>query len=224
MTLAARTESRARPERLWLLVGLGLLVYAVAGNWLVLPGYRRFLAHGSPGGGEAGVDFALIWGASRTILWMLSFHLGAFCVAWAAVMASDASRTFRRSFALGATLWIGLWMTPTLPGPYTWLFASVGILILAFIAVAFGRAALAHAPFADARGAHWRIASAFFFAIATWDICGLGSVGGILRPDSVERLANQDLVVAQTTKLLIELAIAWALLAVAAFPARRRPA
>ena len=30
------------------------------------------------------MDLALIWGATRTILWMLSFHLGAFCVAWAA--------------------------------------------------------------------------------------------------------------------------------------------
>jgi hypothetical protein len=210
---------RPRFQFAWLVAGLLLLAYAVAGNWLVLPGYRRFLAHGSPGGGS-GVDLALIWGASRTILWMLSFHLGAFCLAWAAIGASGASRAFRRGFALGAAAWIGFWMIPTLPGPYTAVFAGTGILILLMIGVAFSRAALTGEAFADARGAHWRIASAFFFALATWDICGLGSVGGILRPDSAQRLANHALVVAQTTKLIVELAIAWALLAAAALPAR----
>ncbi|WP_337187696.1 hypothetical protein [Phenylobacterium sp.] len=222
---AAAVAGRPRARSIWLVVGLLLLAYAVAGNWLVLPGYRRFLAHGSPGDGGSGVDLALIWGAARTILWMLSFHLGAFCVAWAAIGASGASRAFRRGFALGAAAWIGLWTIPTLPGPYTAVFASLGVLILVLMAAAFARAALTGEPFADARGAPWRIASAFFFALATWDICGLGSVGGILRPDSAERLANHALVVAQTTKLIVELVIAWALLAAAAFPARGgRPA
>ena len=220
MTLAA-AGTRVGPRSIWLVAGLALLTYAVLGNWLVLPGYRRFLEHGRPGGGEAGLDLVLIWGASRTILWMFSFHFGAFCLAWAALAAtSESSRSFRRSFALGALAWIGLWAIPDLPGPYAALFAGIGVLILLLIAAAFSRAALTGEAFADARGAHWRIASAFFFALATWDMCGLGSVGGILRPDGVERMANQTLVVTQTTKLIIELAIAWGLLAVAAFPGR----
>lgn len=213
---------RARPGPLWLIAGLVLLAYAVAGNWLVLPGYRRFLAHGGSGAGESGLDLALIWGAGRTILWMLSFHLGAFCIAWAALNASEASRTFRGWFALGAAVWIMLWAIPVLPGPYTAVFVGVGMLILLLIATAFGRAALTGEAFANARGGHWRIASAFFFALATWDICGLGSVGGILHPDSAVRMANQGLIVAQTTKLIVELAVAWGLLALAALPARSR--
>lgn len=220
MTAAAH-HARADPRSFWLLVGLALLAYAVAGNWLVLPGYRRFLAHESAGGEVSALAFA--WGAFRTILWMLSFHVGAFCIAWAALRASgEASAAFRRGFALGAAAWIGVWTIPALPGPYTALFARTGIVILLFICAAFGRAALTGEPFAGARGAHWRIASGFFFALATWDVCGLGSVGGILRPESAARLANQGLVVTQTTKLLFELAIAWALLAAAAFPGRAR--
>ncbi|WP_430424489.1 hypothetical protein [Phenylobacterium sp.] len=220
MRIAA--ADRSAPSRpVWLFLGLLLLAYAVAGNWLVLPGYRRFLAHEDAGGEVA--PLALVWGAARTILWMLSFHLGAFCLAWAALRATgEAARTFRRWFALGAAAWIGVWMIPALPGPYAAFFAAIGIVIATLICAAFARAALSGEPFADARGAHWRVASAFFFALATWDICGLGSVGGILRPDSAARLANQDLVVAQTTKLIIELAIAWGLLAVAAFPANAR--
>lgn len=216
MTLAAPVP--VRPRRLWLFVGLALLAYAALGNWLVLPGYRRFLEHGSGGAGGP----ALIWGAVRTILWMLSFHLGAFCVAAAALAASpEPSPAFRRWFAAGALLWIVLWSIPALPGPYAAFFAGTGLLILLFVGVAFARAALTGQPFAGARGGHWRIAAAFFFALATWDMCGLGSVGGILHPADTARMASQGLVVAQTTKLIVELAIAWGLMAVAATPGKR---
>jgi hypothetical protein len=219
----AAPGDRSRSRSLWLIAGLALLAYSFAGNWLVLPGYRRFLEHGGSGGGGAGPDLALIWGASRTILWMLSFHLGAFCLAVAALAAGDErARAFRGPFAVGALIWIGLWTIPVLPGPYTAVFAGVGGLILLFIAVVFSRAARTGEAFADAHGAPWRVASVFFFAIATWDMCGLGSVGGILRPDAAARLASQDLVVAQTTKLIVELAIAWGLLAIGTLPAAAR--
>lgn len=220
MTIAALHRA-TRPGSLWLLAGLFLLAYAVVGNWLVLPGYRRFLAHDGAGG--AVTPLALIWGAARTILWMLSFHLGAFCLAWAALRAAgDPARAFRRRFAVGAAVWIGIWTIPALPGPYAAFFAATGIVILTFICAAFARAALTGEPFAGARSAHWRIASAFFFALATWDVCGLGSVGGILRPESAAHAANHSLVLAQTTKLIVELALAWGLLAVAALPPRAR--
>lgn len=203
-------------RRAWLIAGFLLLAYAVAGNWLVLPGYRRFLAH--EGGGASGLS--LVWGASKTILWMLSFHLGAFCIAWAALLAAgEPAKIFRRGFLAGALAWIAVWTIPSLPGPYAAAFAGTGLLIMLLIAIVFGRSALTGDAFADARGGHWRIAAAFFFALATWDICGLGSVGGILRPDSAVHLANHRLVVTQTTKLIVELALAWGLLAMASVPA-----
>ena len=150
------------------------------------------------------------------------FHLGAFCLSWAAIRASgDASRTFRRWFCVGAVTWIGLWIIPAWPGPYVAVFAGGGVLILLLISVAFGRAALTGEPYAGTRSEHWRIASAFFFALATWDVCGLGSVGGILHPNSSSRAANQGLVVTQTTKLIIEFVIAWALVAIATVPLGR---
>ncbi|MBX3479262.1 MAG: hypothetical protein KF842_02605 [Caulobacter sp.] len=210
---------KAKPQRLWFFIGMALMIYCVLGNWLVLPGYRRHLAH-TGGGGDVS-ELTLIWGVARTIEWMLSFHLGALCLAWAALAsAGGGSRTFRRWFAAGAAVWIVLWAIPTLPGPYAAFFASVGVVIVVMVLTVFGRAALTGEPFADARGPEWRIASTFFFALATWDICGLGSVGGILDPDGAARTASQSLVVAQTTKLIVELALAWALLALAAFPRR----
>jgi hypothetical protein len=217
----AVVDGKPRPQPAWLIAGLLLMAYAVIGNWLALPGYRRFLAQGHQSS-NGGADLALILGASKTILWMLSFHLGAFCLSWAAIRASgDASRTFRRWFCVGAVTWIGLWIIPAWPGPYVTVFAGGGVLILLLISVAFGRAALTGEPYAGTRSEHWRIASAFFFALATWDVCGLGSVGGILHPDSTSRAANQGLVVTQTTKLIIEFVIAWALVAIATVPLGR---
>lgn len=218
-------DTRPKAGRVWLLVGVSLLAYAVIGNWVALPGYKRFLEHGSSGGGE-GVDLALIWGAIRTIVWMLSFHLGAFCVAVAALAArGPAIRGFRRAFVAGALLWIGLWTIPTLPGPYTAFFAATGTVILIAIITVFARARTGAGRtgdfFGGFGGGEWRIASYFFFALATWDICGLGSVGGILDPDGATRAASQTLIVAQTSKLIVELLLAWGLLAVAAFRPQR---
>ncbi|WP_439817339.1 hypothetical protein [Zavarzinia sp. CC-PAN008] len=215
---AAALDAPLPSYRPWIGAGLVLLAYSLAGNWLVLPGYRRFLE----GGGSAGhgaSDLALIWGATRTILWMLSFHLGALFLAYGALAAQGpAVRRFRRLFVAGGALWLALWAIPHLPGPYTALFAGVGTVILLLTVAAFLGAA-SHAR-RDAgvlapRGEPWLIAAMFFFALATWDVCGLGSVGRILRPADELRAASQDLVVTQATKLLVELALAWTLLAVA---------
>jgi hypothetical protein len=215
------TVPDAVPRR-WIVLGILLMVYAVAGNYLVLPGYKRFLEHGSPNAGVPGVDFALIWGASRTILWMFSFHLGALCLAYAALRArGGAIRTFRRWFVAGAIVWIAFWAVPSLPGPYTGFFAATGIAILTMIVAIFWRLGQSGSHFGAFQSGEWQVAGYFFFALATWDMCGLGSVGGILHPDSETRAASQTLVVAQTTKLILELAIAWALTAIAAWPLHR---
>ena len=82
-------DGKPRPQPAWLIAGLLLMAYAVIGNWLALPGYRRFLAQGHQSS-NGGADLSLILGASKTILWMLSFHLGAFCLAWAALVGYGA--------------------------------------------------------------------------------------------------------------------------------------
>jgi hypothetical protein len=215
---AIDTAPDPAPRR-WIVLGVLLMVYAVAGNYLVLPGYKRFLEHGSPNAGAPGLDLALIWGASRTILWMFSFHLGAFCLAYAALRArGGAIRTFRRWFVAGAIVWIAFWAIPSLPGPYTGFFAATGIIILTMIVAIFWRLRQDGSYFGAFQSGEWQVAGYFFFALATWDMCGLGSVGGILHPGSEMRAASQTLVVAQTTKLILELAIAWVLTAIAAWP------
>lgn len=217
------SEIKTNRSRIWMILGIVMLIHSITGNWTVLPAYRNYLENGSSGGGS-GVDYAYLWGATKTISWMLSFHLGAFFLALSALFAMGPGiRRFRRWFAALGVIWIILWCIPKLPGPYTAFFATLGIVIALCIALYFITTARLIQSGADAPDTQqWRIASYFFLAIATWDICGLGTVGGILHPTETTRLANQTLVVAQTTKLMIEMLIGWGLLGVSMLIAARR--
>jgi hypothetical protein len=205
----------ARPDpRAWKVAGVVLLVYAVLGNYAVLPGYRRFLERG--GRSEAGnaFDLSVLIGAGKTVLWMFSFQLGAFCLAYAALCAAgDPLRGFRRGFTLGAAAWLGFWALPRLPEPSSIYFASLGCVILGLIIAVLWRAGAA--PSASplrhvaARALGFRICSYLAFALATWEVCGLGSVGRILHLDEMQRFGTGALVATQTTKLIVELLLAW---------------
>jgi hypothetical protein len=202
--------------RPWKIAGVLLLAYAVLGNYAVLPGYRRFLARG--GRSEAGntFDSAVFIGATKTILWMFSFQFGAFCLAYAALCAAgEPLRRFRRRFAAAATAWLCFWALPRLPEPGPIYFASLGCFILGLIVAVLWRSSLSEAApteRGDATTAQgFRICSYLFFALATWEVCGLGSVGRILHPDELQRFGTGALVATQMTKLIVELLLAWSL-------------
>ena len=197
-------------RRPWFILGALLLLYAFLGNYLVLPGYRRFLENGSPNAQSAGVDYALIWGATKTILWLLSFHLGTSMIAMVALARRGVSKRFFVGSGIGIVTWLVIWSLPDLPGPHVLIFAGVGLVILLLIIAVFVQSSKPdYTP--TARADDWRILGYLFFAFASWDVCGLGSVGGILAPESTQRIANADLVGTQVTKLIFEFAIAWGL-------------
>jgi hypothetical protein len=51
-------------------------VYAVVGNYVALPGYLRFLDRGGTSAAGNSLDIAVVIGATKTVLWMLSFAQG----------------------------------------------------------------------------------------------------------------------------------------------------
>lgn len=51
--------------------------------------------------------------------------------------------------------------------------------------------------------------SLFFFAVAIWDVCGLGSTGRILDPAQVVLERSQTLLAIQTAKLMLAFVPAW---------------
>src|SRR5215831_14148430 len=104
-------------------VGVLLLVYAVLGNYVALPGYIRFLERGGHSEAGSGLDGALIVGAAKTILWMYSFQLG--------VVALVLARSVReglhtRAILAVALVWLCAWSVPSLPAPGAWFYIVFG--------------------------------------------------------------------------------------------------
>lgn len=210
-----REARRTRYDRWLRWIGFALLVYALLGNYLVLPGYLRFLAREEAVADSSGTSMALIWGATRTILWMLSFQLAILCLALA--YARRHALHARPLFAL-LIVWLALWSWPTLPQPGAAFYVVFGSIILVAIALVF-----AQGDSVDATRVRrtFFVASLAFFAFATWEICGLGSAGRILHPAEASRPFAHNLLVTQSSKLMVELVLAWTFMALSMVPFSR---
>ncbi len=212
------TRSSRRRETWLYFAGALLLLYAVLGNYVALPGYLRFLERA--GRSEAGntFDAAVLFGAAKTILWMFSFQLG--------VLALVAARSIRERLHTGpivglAFLWLAAWSWPSLPAPGRWFYLVFGgtVLVLIFRVLtqpSFG---------ATGRLSRTLLLSALaFFAVATWEVCGLGSTGRMLHPDQAARPLAHNILVTQSSKLMFEFLFAWGLLLASAVVSRQEAA
>lgn len=177
--------------------------YAVLGNYVALPGYIRFLERGGTSAAGNNLDLDVILGATRTILWMYSFNLGAMSLYLYTLHRNDVR--YLRPGIVVCVVWLAFWSIPSLPRMPASFFLLVGTAILALIVLVHVR------PLAVTR----RLASflfstaVLFFAIATWEVCGLGSTGRILYPEEVVLDRSQLLLSTQTTKLMLAMLIAW---------------
>jgi hypothetical protein len=197
------------------IAGILLLVYAVLGNYVALPGYLRFLERGGTSAAGNTFDTSVLFGALRTILWMYSFQLG--------VLALVVARSLReglhtRLIVVVAALWLSAWSWPSLPAPGPWFYLTFGGIVLLGIVAMF-----LQPPW----GAGNRISrtlllmSLAFFAAATWEVCGLGSTGRMLHPDQAARPIAHGILVTQSSKLMFEFLFAWCLLLASAWLSRK---
>ena len=213
-TAAPISVEPRRAAWLYVLAAL-LLLYAVLGNYVALPGYIRFLERA--GRSEAGNDFdaAVLFGAIKTILWMYSFQLG--------VLALVVARSVREGLhtlpILGlGVVWLAVWSWPSIPAPGRWFYLVFGGAVLASIFAVLARPSFA----ADGRlGRTLFLSSLAFFAAATWEVCGLGSTGRMLHPEQAARPMAHNILVTQSSKLMFELLFAWGLLLASAIVSRK---
>lgn len=201
----------------WLtIIGIILLLYAVLGNYVALPGYIRFLERG--GRSEAGhlFDASVLFGAMKTVLWMYSFQLGVLAL----VVARSIREKLYTAHIVGfAFLWLVAWSWPSLPAPGPWFYILFGGLVLIVIIAALWQ------PPSNATDKLSRtlfLAALAFFAAATWEVCGLGSTGRMLHPEQAARPLAHTILVTQSTKLMFEFLFAWGLLTASAVLSRRR--
>jgi hypothetical protein len=115
--------------------------------------------------------------------------------------------------------WLIFWAWPELPGVGSLFYICFGSLILLLIftiSSALRRPETELTALGERR--FWILTSLLFFAMATWDVCGLGSTGRILHPDQVVLERSQLLLAAQTTKLMMAFLLAWLAMAFAFIP------
>jgi hypothetical protein len=205
------------PRVTWLFVaGLGLLLYAVLGNYVALPGYLRFLERG--GNSEAGNSFdaSVLVGAVKTVLWMYSFQLGVLALV---IVRSLREKLHTKEIVAAAVLWMVAWSWPSLPAPGAWFYILFGGMVLVLIVTALVQpssgtsARLSRSLF---------LASLAFFAAATWEVCGFGSTGRMLHPEQAARPLAHNILVTQSSKLMFEFLFAWGLLAASLITSQRR--
>ncbi len=204
-----------RRSTVWLTsIGAAFLLYALIGNYVALPGYLRFLGRG--GVSEAGNanDLAVIWGATKTILWIYSFQLGVICFAFAAIQRKGMPKTLPAAILM---LWLVIWSWPNWGAPGAWFYPVFGSAILVFMALSILGGDSASED--ETHESLFRILALSFFAFATWDVCGLGSMGRILHPEEAAEPLAHSFVVTQSTKLMLELVLAWGFL----FGSRGKP-
>lgn len=197
-------------RQVWLIALGGLFLgYALIGNYVALPGYVRFLERGGTSAAGNAFDLAVLIGAVKTIGWMYSFQLGVLCIATA--WAIDRGLPVR-GLVGGVLAWLVLWSWPSLPAPGAWFYVGFGSVLLVAIA------AVMLSPKQPGAGRHselWFLGALLFFAFATWEVCGLGSTGRMLHPEQAGQPIAHNLLVTQSSKLMIEFVVAWGLLLLA---------
>jgi hypothetical protein len=209
----AMSHSSRRETWLYFAAAL-LLLYAVLGNYVALPGYIRFLER--TGRSEAGntFDAAVLFGAAKTVLWMFSFQLGVLAL----VIARSTRERLHTAPIIGfAAVWLVAWSWPSLPKPGGWFYLVFGGAILVFIFFVLARRS--YGP-TGRLSRTLLLSSLAFFAVATWEVCGLGSTGRMLHPDQAARPMAHNILVTQSSKLMVEFLFAWGLLLASALVSR----
>lgn len=193
----------------WLVaIGVLLLCYAILGNYVALPGYLRFLERGGTSAAGNSFDLSVLVGATKTILWMYSFQLGVLVLSIAYLIRKQIPVT---PFTVVGLLWLALWSWPTISPPSAWFYLFFGSLIVLAIILYF---VLPERKSAGDLSEMLFVGAIVFFSFATWEVCGLGSTGRMLHPDQSSAPLANNILVTQSTKLMLEFVLAWSLLLV----------
>jgi hypothetical protein len=192
-----------------IILGALFLLYAFLGNYIALPGYLRFLARGRTSASGAVFDPSVLIGAIKTILWMFSFQLGVYLCLLGILMRVTSKKTVTALVAAGGACWLGISGIPKIPGPYVAFFAVSGLLILVLIGAVLWLWYLREMESGFSAASLYRLLGYAFFALSSWDVCGLGTTGRILHLDMAVKAGTQGLLVTQTSKIMVEFILAW---------------
>jgi hypothetical protein len=199
-----------------LLISLGLLflLNAIFGRYLVLPGY---LAGLEAGGNtlEGASQVASPWKIVRYLLWAYSFKLGIYFIILGAITRTDMSSGRKWLIGGGGFVYIGFAYMP-LPGPTSIVFGVAGGVMTLLMIYIFLRWANERVQLDERQKtvSDYRMASYFFFGMATYTLCPLLGVKAFaLSPEKMIQYGLQAEAASFAFHLLIELVLGWAFIA-----------
>jgi hypothetical protein len=193
------------------LIGLGLLLLlnAIFGRYLVLPGYLAGLERGAAT--LAGASQAVSgWKIARYLLWAYSFKLGIYLLILGAALRAEMSSARRWTIGIGGAVYIAFAYIP-LSGPSSRVFGLAGGLMTLLVIFVVIRWASFRGHLGDRRTASdYRMAGYFFFAMATYTLCPLMGVKAFaLAPEKMIQYGLQGEAASFAFHLLIELVLGW---------------
>ena len=195
---------------IWIIIGIGFLLNAILGRYVVLPEYLSSLETGR-GSIEAAAQTVPLWKIIRYLLWAYSFKLGVFFIGIGVLLrASLPSRSFW-AMLIGGILYLAVAYTPV-PGPYSLFFGIGGGLITFLLVLIFLRWAGEYPHLAEPVrvAARYRLIGYFFFAMATYNLCPLMGVKAFgLYPERMIQFGLQSEAASFASRVMVELVLGW---------------
>jgi len=189
------------------LIGIGLLflINSIFGRYLVLPGYIKTLEEGM------GTVNPSLWGIIRYVLWGYSFKMGIFFTITGTLINSSMKRKKFWLFVIFGIIYLNLAFVP-IPGPFSLFFGIGGGLITVLFLLIIYRwyEERKNLSKAEQKATDFRIVGYFFFAMATYNLCGLMGVSAFaLHPEKMMQYGLQSRAVSYASHVMIELVLGW---------------
>jgi hypothetical protein len=196
-------------SKIMIIIGLVFLVYAYLGNYIALPGYIRFLGRGRTSAEGNTFDINVLIGAIKTIIWLVSFQLGIFFIILGVFLSINLNKKYVVYFVFGTVIWLGIAGIPSIPGPYRVFYAISGgiVLLLILSLIVLFEKNNKGKPFPVFL--YSKTIGYIFFALISWDVCGLGTMGRILDIETAYKSGTEPMIITQMTKIMLEFIFAW---------------
>jgi hypothetical protein len=183
---------------------------AIFGRYIVLPGYIENLESGRAGTSLAGQSIEG-WKIARYLLWAYSFKLGVFFLMAGAFLQTSVKPARFWLFIMAGFIYIAFAYIP-LPAPESIVFGIAGAImtvLIVLIVLSWARER-DHLSTTLRNASDYRMAGYFFFAMATYTLCGLLGVKGFaLQPEKMIEYGLQAEAASFAFHLLIELVLGW---------------
>ncbi|MBK9924742.1 MAG: hypothetical protein IPP66_05545 [Anaerolineales bacterium] len=183
---------------------------AILGRYIVLPGYLENLETSRAGTALAGQSIEG-WKIARYLLWAYSFKLGAFLLIVGAFLQTSIKSARFWFFTTAGFIYIAFAYIP-LPTPKSIVFGVAGAVmtVLIVLIVLYWARERDRLPTTLQDASDYRMAGYFFFAMATYTLCGLMGVKTFaLQPEKMIRYGLQAEAGSFAFHLLIELVLGW---------------